>query len=195
MVKGEIYDGLVFCIDDVQQGDIMGNTDWETNTFEVVGDSEHRLSWLYVKDYSDEEVLPDDCAWVDEIVWVSNRKVTLTFDANGGDMQGQAVTRRLQADTIIGEMPMPILANYEFVGWFTRVIDGDMVAFDSVATTNMTLFAHWRKVVNTILFETGVEGLELESFQIEKGSAIGELPAVSRINYDFLGWFTDHEGG
>ena len=72
VIKGDVYDGLAFLIDGVPQGELMGNTDWETNTFDVVGEGSHTLSWLYVKDEGDEEVLPDDCAWIDEVVWAAD---------------------------------------------------------------------------------------------------------------------------
>ena len=72
VIKGDVYDGLAFLIDGVPQGELMGNTDWETNTFYVVGEGSHTLSWLYVKDEGDEEVLSDDCAWIDEVVWAAD---------------------------------------------------------------------------------------------------------------------------
>ena len=87
VVKGEVYDGLAFLIDGVQRGELMGNTEWATNTFEVVGEGEHVLSWLYIKDESDEEVLPDDCAWLDSVVWTPNAPAGIVIKANGAAVE------------------------------------------------------------------------------------------------------------
>lgn len=90
VVKGEVYDGLAFLIDGVQRGELMGNTEWTTNTFEVVGEGEHVLSWLYIKDESDEEVLPDDCAWLDSVVWTPNAPAGIVIKANGAAVEFEA---------------------------------------------------------------------------------------------------------
>ena len=68
IVKSVAYDGLAFCIDGVQQGDLMGKEYFGTKSFAVTGDGRHTLSWLYVKD---EEGKGDgrDCAWLDKVVW------------------------------------------------------------------------------------------------------------------------------
>ena len=68
VLKRIVFDGLAFCIDGVQQGDLMGNEDWATNSFEVTGAGTHTLSWLYVKD-GDGDGDGEDCAWVDAISW------------------------------------------------------------------------------------------------------------------------------
>ena len=68
IVKKVAWDGLAFCIDGVQQGDLMGENTWTNKSFTVIGDGKHTLSWLYVKD---EEGNGDgeDCAWLDEVTW------------------------------------------------------------------------------------------------------------------------------
>ena len=68
VVKSVAYDGLAFCIDGVQQGDLMGKEYFGTKSFAVTGNGRHTLSWLYVKD---EEGKGDgrDCAWLDKVVW------------------------------------------------------------------------------------------------------------------------------
>ena len=68
VVKKQVWDGLAFCIDGVQQGDLMGNEGWERKSFEVVGDGPHTLSWLYVKD-EEGDGGGEDCAWIDNVAW------------------------------------------------------------------------------------------------------------------------------
>ena len=80
IIKKVVWDGLAFCIDGVQQGDLMGNSAWETNTFEVAGDGSHTLSWLYVKD-EDGNGGGADCAWLDCVIWTPSGT---TVDVGGG---------------------------------------------------------------------------------------------------------------
>ena len=152
VVKGEVYDGLAFLIDGVQRGELMGNTEWTTNTFEVVGEGEHVLSWLYIKDESDEEVLPDDCAWLDEVKWTSNggsvepgpTMVTIVFDANGGEMNAVESLRQVATNTVVGELPVPCRSDHAFLGWFTAANGGEEVSAEVVVTSDMTFYAHWQ---------------------------------------------------
>ena len=70
IVKKTVYDGLAFCIDGVQQGELMGNAQWTNNTFEVVGAGTHTLGWFYVKDDGDMVDVGEDCAWGDGVTWI-----------------------------------------------------------------------------------------------------------------------------
>ena len=67
IVKRIVFDGLAFCVDGVQQGDLMGNADWAEQVFEVSGEGSHTLSWLYVKD--EDGSAGEDCAWLDAVTW------------------------------------------------------------------------------------------------------------------------------
>ena len=152
VVKGEVYDGMAFLIDGIQRGELMGNTEWTTNTFEVVGEGEHVLSWLYIKDESDEEVLPDDCAWLDEVKWTSNggsvepgpTMVTVVFDANGGEMNAVESLRQVETNTVVGELPVPCRSDHAFLGWFTAADGGEEVSAEVVVTSDITFYAHWQ---------------------------------------------------
>ena len=79
IVKKIVYDGLAFCIDGAQQGDLIGNADWEIKTFEVTGNGMHTLSWLYVKD--EDGTVGEDCAWLDSVTWTPSG---VTVDVGDG---------------------------------------------------------------------------------------------------------------
>ena len=83
IVKKVVYDGLAFCIDGVQQGELMGNEDWATNTFEVTGNGPHTLSWLYVKDEEDMKPGEFDCAWLDNVTWTPSGPADVVVPVNG----------------------------------------------------------------------------------------------------------------
>lgn len=61
-------DYVSFKIDGIEQAWIGGEVDWTNVAFNVVGDGTHTLSWEYHKD--SEGSAGEDCAWIDEIVWV-----------------------------------------------------------------------------------------------------------------------------
>ena len=95
IVKKIVYDGLAFCIDGVQQGGLMGNTAWTTNTFDVSGGGAHTLSWLYVKD-EDGDGGGEDCAWLDEVTWTP-RVAAEPIPAVAADAVPEAVTNAIEA--------------------------------------------------------------------------------------------------
>lgn len=70
VVKGEVYDGLAFCIDGIVQC-LIGNVGWTNMTFNVVGDGRHALTWMYVKD-GDGNGDGEDCADVDSFSWTAD---------------------------------------------------------------------------------------------------------------------------
>ena len=68
---------------------------------------------------------------------------TVTFDANGGKVDPANKVYNGYGQTY-GELPVPVLAGYKFVGWFTELEGGVAVAAtDTVSTQPHTLYAHW----------------------------------------------------
>ena len=195
VVYGEVYDGLAFLIDGVQQGELMGNADWATNTFTVAGEGSHTLSWLYCKDESDEETLPEDCAWIDEVKWVSMRRITVTLDANGGELGDGGGTLRPVASEPIGDLPMPERTGWAFAGWFTAADGGALVTADTVIPNDTTLFAHWERICFTVEFDANGGECETAAVSVAYGEAVGALPVPERDDFEFLGWFSSAEDG
>ena len=83
--RRKVYDGLAFCVDDEQQSDgLINSNEWVQLTFEVSGDGSHTLSWLYIKDEEDEDEdnkTRGDCAWLDNVTWISAALPELRFTA------------------------------------------------------------------------------------------------------------------
>ena len=93
-VDGEVlkkiaYDGLAFCVDGVQQGDLMGDNEWSEKSFTVTGDGRHVLSWLYIKD-EEGNGGGEDCAWLDNVVWTANDPLP-PLDAAATDNDAKAI--------------------------------------------------------------------------------------------------------
>ena len=69
-------------------------------------------------------------------------QVTVTFDVNGGVMEGET-SKTVDYGRTYGELPKPTRINYTFMGWTTE--DGRTVTSDSLVTIkeNHTLTAAW----------------------------------------------------
>ena len=115
---------------------------------------------------------------------------TVTFDADGGKMEGGDITAKV-GDTII--LPDCTKEGYEFIGWY----DGDTCAGQAgeeyTVSDDVTLKARYEKkedetVICTVTFDADGGEAARESISAEKGSAI-ILPACTKTGYEFLGWF------
>ena len=123
---------------------------------------------------------------------------TVTFDANGGVIDAADATRNVNVGEAVGTLPSATLENYDFLGWFTAPVDGDEISAATIVTEKtVTYYAHYNVVVRTITFDAngGTIAEQDATRYINAGSALGELPQVSRENYTFVGWFTAAEGG
>ena len=70
--------------------------------------------------------------------------ITVNLDANGGELDS------LFVNTIkglpIGNLPVPLRPNYEFLGWFTDAEGGEQVTAETTFNWNATLYVHWEKL-------------------------------------------------
>ena len=115
---------------------------------------------------------------------------TITFDADGGKMEGGDVTAKI-GDTIT--LPNCTKDGYEFIGWY----DGDTcvgkAGEEYTVSADVTLKARYEKkedqvVICTVTFDADGGNTARKSIDAEKGSAI-ILPACNKTGYEFLGWF------
>ena len=72
----------------------------------------------------------------------------ISFDANGGTLDGSSLTLDVAKDSQLGELPTPTRKGYEFDGWFTDKGAGEEVGADTVPAGNATYYAHWAKTVD-----------------------------------------------
>ncbi|MBD5220735.1 MAG: hypothetical protein HDS72_10985 [Bacteroidales bacterium] len=117
-------------------------------------------------------------------------EATITFDADGGKMEGGDVTVKI-GDTIT--LPNCTKEGYEFTGWY----DGDtcvgQAGEEYTVSDDVILKAHYEKkegqaVICTVTFDADGGNTARKSIDAEKGSAI-ILPACNKTGYEFLGWF------
>ena len=195
IVKGDVYDGLAFLIDGVQQGELMGNTEWTTNTYSVVGEGVHTLSWLYIKDEGDDEPVVGDCAWLDEFKWVSMQSVVITFNSNGGTVVTPGSQDYVPGQTF-GNFPVPTRRGYTFQGWWTEPVNGiRMTEATAVPAADMELFAHWEPITYYVRFHAnGGTGADVDQAFVFDGQQALATHTFTRTGFAFSGWATTQNG-
>ena len=121
------------------------------------------------------------------------KKATITFDADGGKMEGGDITANIGDDITLPDCTKD---GYEFVGWY----DGDscvgQAGEEYTVSDDVTLKAHYvRKEAPTctVSFDTD-GGKEIAPIKAEKGQSV-KLPEAEKEGHIFLGWYTAKEGG
>ncbi|MBO4902399.1 MAG: InlB B-repeat-containing protein [Lachnospiraceae bacterium] len=133
----------------------------------------------------------------------SARQYTIRFNGNGGTSSLSAM--RVLFGSNFGALPEAERDNYTFAGWYTDddvlVEEGDAVSTDNIHTNNdeQTYYAHWNANFSTVTFDPNggdpITPPEKATKTVEYLKKYGELPTPNKDNYDFLGWFTEAEGG
>ena len=69
-----------------------------------------------------------------------------------------------------------------------------LVVFAAIFMLGFMYGCSCNKKYATISFETN-GGTAVSSIKVKKGDIIGELPTTIKENYEFVGWFTENDGG
>ena len=110
---------------------------------------------------------------------------TVTFDANGGNVQttSQSVTQ-LEP---YGALPLPTRDYYTFDGWYTEETGGNKVTAETIfdSEENVTLYAHWtvNSYTATWSTETGYTITVNRTSSPNKGAATGAISSGSTVYY------------
>ena len=172
------------------------------------------------KIYTDKEQIKDLGSGSENVtlsaVWIGN-EYSLVYQGNGGsylDNTGKKTTSYKQTlhfgEEEILEPKEFSKPGYVFVGWNTNkkgtgktynTEDSDIFNFTSKLKGKATLYAMWRPVKYTVLFDTNSENLvndvegELNSIETEYGKTIS-LPSnpFTCLGYSFNGWNTKADG-
>ena len=119
---------------------------------------------------------------------------TVTFHANGGTC-GVDTARYVVGGTY-PDLPTPEKGAVPFVGWFTSASGGVQVSDGTriPELAELILYAHWARN-QTVTFDAngGTCGVEKKGYWAP--GTYGTLPAASWPGREFLGWWTEREGG
>ena len=124
---------------------------------------------------------------------VEKPEAVITFDADGGEMQGGDITAKI-GDTIT--LPSCTKDGCEFTGWYDNDICVGQAGQDYAVTGDVILKAHYIKKeapVCTVSFDTD-GGKEILPIKVEKEQTV-KLPEAEKDGHIFLGWYTEKEDG
>lgn len=129
---------------------------------------------------------------------------TVTFDANGGTLTGNATVKVESGKTITGA-PTAAKENYDFDAWYTAATDGDKITLATYTVTkDVTLYAHYTEKTVTpppaakveVTFDANGGTIDGETkFEVDENGNVMTAPEPTREGYRFDAWYTQAEGG
>ncbi|MCR5590991.1 MAG: InlB B-repeat-containing protein [Lachnospiraceae bacterium] len=131
----------------------------------------------------------------------TGKKVTVTFDVNGGNELPAAERTKVVnfAGTYgeSGELPAPTRTGYDFVGWFMNLEDTDPITDSTTVGTAVahTLHAKWIGHELTVTFIGNGSTSPQETKKVRYLGTYGTLPEPTRAGYTFVGWYTAESDG
>ncbi len=144
--------------------DADGNEVTSKTVYKVIGDSTFTAKWE-ANDY------------------------TVTFDPNGGECD--TASKTVTYDSAVGELPVPTLYGYDFIGWFDA--NGNEVTAATVYKTadDSVYTARWELHTFIVTFEEGEGELEFTRKGVKYGSPIGKFPKSTRNGYSIFFWLDE----
>lgn len=122
---------------------------------------------------------------------------TLSYDLNGGDGTIDSITLN-EGDKVKIPATDPTRDGHKFLGWFTESDGGDKATADTVMSGNMTLYAHWERIIPTytVTYDLNGGNGSIEQASVKEGGKV-TIPTEkpTKDGYKFLGWFTASTGG
>ena len=116
----------------------------------------------------------------------SSKKVTVTFNANGGD---SSESKKLKVGSTLGTLPTCTRKGYTFVGWYTKKSGGTRIYASTKVTAKVTYYARWTANKYKIVFNANGGKGTMKALTATYGTSIKlTANAFKRTNYKFLGW-------
>lgn len=114
---------------------------------------------------------------------------TITLNPNGGTLPEYSLVEG-------AALPIPTKTGYTFAGWYENPdFTGNPVAdVPTDSTGELTFYAKWTANTYTVIFDANGGSVDPTSAVTVAGK-LTSLPTPAYDGYDFLGWFTDKEGG
>lgn len=119
----------------------------------------------------------------------------ITFDANGGSVG--TTSKYVYYGQTYGNLPVAEKVNYTFAGWYTEANGGKGITADTVVDSlvNQKLYAHWTPKTFKVTFNANGGTVDTATKTLTFGNNYGTLPTPTRDYYNFIGWFTQADGG
>lgn len=118
----------------------------------------------------------------------------ITYNANGGTLQGDSKKVRFWGDSI-GAHPPATRTGYILTGWYTAPTGGSAVSPSTRASQSMTLYAQWERLEYDITYNANGGTLQGDSKVVRfHGDTLGEHPTATRTGHVFTGWTVTRNG-
>ena len=114
---------------------------------------------------------------------------TITLNPNGGTLP--------EFSLVAGAaLPIPTKTGYTFAGWYENPeFSGDPVTdIPTNSTENLNLYAKWTGNTYTVTFDAN-GGSVSQTSAVTVAGKLTSLPTPTYAGYDFLGWYTEKDGG
>lgn len=129
--------------------------------------------------------------------WVAG-EFTTTLDANGGTVKTEAVTKKAGEILSLTGLEAPSRYGYTFAGWYDAKEGGSSYG-SFVVTEDRTFYAHWTPIRSKVTIHRNDGGVATGYHYINYGEpyavVLWNYEKISRRGYNFVGWFTEPEGG
>lgn len=171
-------------------------TDGKTTTFDITngtsgedGKSAFEIFKEYNPDYKGTEK-----DWINDIINGEFNKIKVTFDANGGTIDGENTVEIKQGQSLGDNLPVPTKPGKTFLGWYTgwSVADAEVNKMTQIHS-DLTLIAKWDTYDVKFLDK---DGNVFETKIVNHGdkvSAPEDKPSSIFDSYIFLEWEYDFE--
>jgi uncharacterized repeat protein (TIGR02543 family) len=118
----------------------------------------------------------------------STSTYTVIYESKGGSLVASVTV--YEGDKV-DEPADPILAYYDFQGWYTSEDYTAEFDFDSEVNANITLYAKWTPKSFIVTYETGFAGATVADETVIYPAAATEPAVPVRPSYNFIEWKLD----
>ena len=117
---------------------------------------------------------------------------TVTFESNGGS---NVPSENVKYDQTVNAPYTPVKEGYTLDGWYADESLTDYLwNFDTdTVTESITLYAKWTKNIYTVMFETNVDDVAIDSQTLEHGEKVSKPTELTKEGYTFADWYKDAE--
>ena len=114
---------------------------------------------------------------------------TITLNPNGGALPEYSLVAG-------AALPIPTKTGYTFAGWYeNQEFSGDPVTdVPTDSTKNLNFYAKWTANTYTVIFDANGGSVNPTSAVTVAGK-LTSLPTPTYDGYDFIGWYTQKDGG
>lgn len=124
--------------------------------------------------------------------WIADNNFILSYDYQNADSGSAQLSKKVIYNQEIGELPSPVKNGYTFGGWFTRPNGAGIKVLPTTKydySFNMTIYAYWVGVDNTIKFNSNGGIGEMSDITAKTGVSV-TLPKsqFTKSGKVFKGW-------